>query len=39
MQNINQQAIKTLEERQAKIYEAEEKINKELIDLENRKRN
>lgn len=38
MQNVKQQAIKTLEERQAEIYESKEKINKELVDLENRKK-
>ena len=35
MENENQQKIKTLKDRQAEIYEVEEKINKELIDLEN----
>lgn len=35
MENENQQEIKTLKDRQAEIYEVEEKINKELIDLEN----
>ena len=38
MQNVNQQAIKTLEDRQSEIYEAKEKINKELVDLKNREK-